>query len=223
MRAKMKDDIKDIFSNVNEWLKFAEAKNAALIVFHLGSIFGVATIITQNKCGTIPHPILYYLYSFIILSTVGLFFALFSFLPQTRIEDVLGKKIEDFFCSNNFAVEENLLFYGYINSCDRDSYLSKLCESCEREIGQCSKLELDYVNQIVTNSRLTVRKYFYFRIALFFTIIAVISPILLPLIILYNIVNRILIEQHENTFTYIVMFIISSVVSWRLIVKYVII
>lgn len=219
----MEEIVKDIFSNVNEWLKFAEAKNAALIAFHLGSIFGAATIITQTECGTIPKVILNYLYSFIILSSIGLLFVLFSFWPQIRIEDTLRNKIEDIFCFQRSAIEENLLFYGYINNCSRDLYLSKLCRCCNKEISECSKLELDYVNQIVTNSQIAVRKYFYFKVSLLFTIIALLSPILLPLIFVYNIFNCLIMRQYKKSTIHIIMFIISSLIAWKLIWKYVII
>lgn len=223
MRAKMKDDVKDIFSNVNEWLKFAEAKNAALIAFHLGSIFGAATIITQTECGTIPQPILYYLYSFIILSALGLFFAMFSFWPQTKIEAALSKKIEDFFHSRTPTTDGNLLFYGYIDECGKNRYLKELCGCYNRQQGSCTKLELDYVEQIFVNSRITVRKYFYFKIALLVTIVAVLSPISIPLIFLYNIVNCLLMKQYKRFLIHITFLIISSVIVWKLIWKYVIV
>lgn len=219
----MKDAVKDIFSNVNEWLKFAEAKNAALIAFHLGSIFGAATIITQSECGTIPQLILKYLYSFIILSSVGLFFTLFSFWPQTKIEAVLSKKIEDIFYSRTPMTNGNLLFYGYINDCGKDQYLSELCRCYSKNPTNCTKLELDYINQIVTNSRIAVRKYFYFKIALLLTIVAVLSPISLPLIFLYNIANCLLMKQYNKALIYFTLLIISSVIIWKLIWKYVIV
>lgn len=221
MMSKMEDNIKDIFSNVNEWLKFAEAKNAALIAFNLGSIFGAATVLTQKDV-SIPQPISNYLYSFIILSIVGLFFALFSFLPQTKIELVLSNKIEDLFLFKNSKIEDNLLFYGYISNCDRDLYLSKLCESCNKDVKDCSQLELDYINQILVNSRITVRKYLYFSFALFFTIIALLSPILLPVVFLYYSINCILIKQYEKAFLHLVMFSLSLILAWNLINKYVI-
>lgn len=37
----MYDKLKDIFTNVNEWLKFAEAKHAGLIVLNSGIVFGI--------------------------------------------------------------------------------------------------------------------------------------------------------------------------------------
>lgn len=221
MRAKMKDDVKDIFSNVNEWLKFAEAKNAALIAFHLGSIFGAATIITQTECDTIPQPIVYYLYSFIILSAIGLFFAMFSFWPQTRIEAALSKKIEDIFYSGTPAADGNLLFYGYINNCGKNKYLTELCGCYSKQPGSCTKLELDYVEQIVVNSRITVRKYFYFKIALLITIVAVLSPISLPVICLYNIANCLLMKQYKKSLIYFASFIISSVLIWKYVIPWI--
>mgnify|MGYP000870014583 CR=1 FL=1 len=221
--AKMEEAVKDIFSNVNEWLKFAEAKNAAIIAFHLGSTFGAATIITQSEPNTVPEVMLNYIYWFITLNSIGLFFALFSFWPQMRIEDVLREKIEDIFCFKRSAIEENLLFYGYINNCGRDLYLSKLCGSCNKEITECSKLELNYVTQIVTNSRIAVRKYFYFKVALLSTTIALLSPILLPVIFLYNIANCLIMKQYKKSLIHLIMFILSSLIAWKVIWKYVIV
>lgn len=213
----MKEAVKDIFSNVNEWLKFAEAKNAALIAFHLGSIFGAATIATQRDTPINP-PISTYLYSFIILSAIGLFFALFSFWPQTKIEAALSKKIEDFFHSKTPTTDGNLLFYGYINECGKNRYLNELCGCYNKQPGTCTKLELDYVEQIVVNSRITVRKYFYFKIALLITIVAVLSPISLPVICLYNIANCLLMKQSKKSLIYFASLIISSLLIWKYVI-----
>lgn len=184
----------------------------------MGSIFGAATIITQTECDTIPQPIVYYLYSFIILSAIGLFFAMFSFWPQTRIEAALSKKIEDFFHSRTPTTNENLLFYGYINECGKNRYLNELCECYNRQQGSCTKLELDYVEQIVVNSRITVRKYFYFKIALLVTIVAILSPVSLPVICLYNIANCLLIKQYKKSLIYFASLIISSLLIWKYVI-----
>lgn len=217
----MEDNIKDIFSNVNEWLKFAEEKNAALIAFNLASIFGAATIVTQNDTPIKPA-ISIYLYSFIILSIVSLFFALFSFWPQTRIENVINRKIKKCFLFKKPVIEGNLIFYGDINNCDSEVYLSKLCESCKKDVRDCSQLELDYVNQIIVNSHIAVRKYFYFKLALLFTLIALLSPILIPIIFLYNIINSLTMKQYKIFFIHLIMYILSLVLFLKLICKYVI-
>ena len=40
------DKLKDIFTIVNDWLKFAEAKSATLIAANAGLIFGIGRLIS---------------------------------------------------------------------------------------------------------------------------------------------------------------------------------
>jgi hypothetical protein len=172
----MKETLKDIFSNVNDWLKFAEEKNAALIALNIVSIFGTAATLTQNDV-PIPKYILYYLYSFIICNGLGLCIALYSFWPQTLNEDVFRKKIGDFFLTNS-EPGDSVLFYGHIKDYTPEFYLAKLRKSCSKEEGEYYDLELEYANEIIINSRITSRKYNYFKIALFFTLLGILTPMI---------------------------------------------
>ena len=53
-----KDNIKDIFSNINDWLKFAEAKSATLIACNGALIFVISILISSFE----PEgPYLFYL------------------------------------------------------------------------------------------------------------------------------------------------------------------
>ena len=71
-----------IFSNVNEWLKFAETKNGALIAFNSACIFGVLTIANE---GDIKPPNWYVItvVTFVLISTLISFSSLF---PRTKIK-----------------------------------------------------------------------------------------------------------------------------------------
>jgi hypothetical protein len=60
----MADKLKDIFENVNNWLKFAEAKNATLIAGNGLLIFGVLKTIHEVN---INIYLLYYIYFCLIL------------------------------------------------------------------------------------------------------------------------------------------------------------
>jgi hypothetical protein len=211
----MEDTLKDILLNVNEWLKFAEAKNAALIALNLGSIFGATTTITQSQ-HEIPQLILYYLYSFILLNGLGLFISLFSFWPQFH-EETLGKKIEDIVFPKKLRVKPSLLYYGLIRDYDPDMYLAKLCEFCKKEVDKCSSLELDYANQIVISSKITFRKYIYFKAALICTISAMLTPVILILsALLFKTTDYIIMEQYKKSLVPLTIFIISSIIIWKL-------
>ncbi len=155
---------KDIFDNVNTWLHFAEAKNVALIAMNialLSAIFSASNIYT---C--------FFLYftisSLFIVSTL---FCLFSFLPKlTRIQN------------NKTSCENNLLFYAYIASLTPTEYVKRIYNyyfenaSAGEEI---SPLHLDYAKEIVSNSRITVRKIKIFNCALATDFIALLLLILL--------------------------------------------
>ena len=165
-----KDTLKDIFSNVNEWLKFAEEKNAAIIIFNLSSIFGAAHIITQAKT-VIPQLILLYLYWLIVLNTLGLSVALFSFWPKTL------SLFDNYYDCKKLEKLDNTLYYGYIKCCEPKSYITRLCNSLQKEGEENSSFESNYAIQIVINSRVAFRKYRYFKAALILTINAILTPI----------------------------------------------
>lgn len=52
------DELKDIFENVNAWLKFAEGKNAALIAFNGALTVGLLRVLPNLR----PMPFLLSLY-----------------------------------------------------------------------------------------------------------------------------------------------------------------
>lgn len=73
------------FSNVNSWLNFAEAKNAANIVFVIACITAIFSLRNMNI-------ILYTVCIFLIISGIS---SLISFLP--RLGDKMRKNVYIFF------------------------------------------------------------------------------------------------------------------------------
>jgi hypothetical protein len=215
----MRETLKDIFENVNDWLKFAEAKNAALIVFNGASIFGaatfIATVITQ-KDTVIPKFILYYLYMFIIMNGLGLVIALYSFWPQTRVDEVLSKRIEDIF-SNRQESRSSILYYGHIKDYTLDSYLAKLRVFCDIGTRELSGLESDYASQIIINSRIAFRKYILFKLAIFFTISSLLTPFIsIPLMFFIKASSYLLMNRYKKFLIYVFVLFLSSFIAWKL-------
>ena len=60
----MEDKLKDIFENVNNWLKFAEAKNATIVAGNGLLIFGICRLLKDTS---INEWILYYIYFVIFI------------------------------------------------------------------------------------------------------------------------------------------------------------
>lgn len=235
----MEEILKDIYSNVNEWLRFAETKNAALISFNLVSIVGAATIITQSK-SSISKPILYYLCDFIILNIFGLSLALYSFWPIAQIlfnsgnnQDIGNvpiKKIKDKFFkkSEDKETKNNILYYAHIKKYEPTApelYLNELYKSCKKEGNnypkkegnKYSRLEHDYATQIIINSHITFRKYKYFKAALFCTISALLTPIVSILFSsLFKITNYLIIKQYKKSLMSFAIFTLTSFIAWKL-------
>ncbi len=177
----MEERLKNIFANINDWLKFAEAKNAAIIAFNGATLFGILQIIANKKLTDllIVH---YFLWAFIILEILGILIALFSFLPELKIP-LLGSKKRKL-----DPKKDNLLFFGHIVKFKPEEYLRALYASIglEKKEG-FEKLELHFANQIIVNSKISLRKYHFFRIALWLTIAGILSIIIGSTIYIFKI------------------------------------
>lgn len=68
-------------------------------------------------------------------------------------------------------MDSNLLHYAFIASLEIDEYLEKLNKSYWKnqyqDGSEFPQIERDYSNEIIQNSRITLKKQFYFKIALY--------------------------------------------------------
>ncbi len=161
--------LKEIFENVNNWLKFAEAKNATLIAGNGVIIFGIIKCLKDLE--SYPY-FIYYLCFVIILLSLSFIIALISFIANVKLPRYLFKEIDN----NN----KNLLFYGSIKNYNEESYLQALTDSLEITDTSIHKNEFCkmYAQQIIINSKITMRKFELFNLGLKITLFAILSPIL---------------------------------------------
>lgn len=161
----MEQRLSGIFANVNYWLKFAEAKNAALFAATSAMFFGIISL--AQGFTNLPSELIAYLVVCEIFLVVSAAFTLLSFIPRVKIPFItkLEKPVDD----------DNLLFYGDIAKYDAEAYLKKLVET---NLDDTSKLERDYADQIIINSRITLWKYRYFNIAMWLTLSVIATPIM---------------------------------------------
>lgn len=167
--VKIDVKLKEISENVNNWLKFAEAKNATLIAGNGVIIFGIIKCL--KDLGDYQY-FIYYLYFVITLLSLSFIIALISFMAKVKLPHYLFKKIDN---NNN-----NLLFYGSIQNYNEKLYLEELTESLG--INDSSIVENKfckmYAQQIIINSKITMRKFELFNIGLKITLCAILSPII---------------------------------------------
>lgn len=163
----MIERLKDIFENVNNWLKFAETKNATLVAGNGLLIFGILKIL-QNL--TIKDYVLWYVYFCLVLFTISLILSLISFIPKV--------KIPYFLLNGNIETADNLLFYGDLLKYNEKSLLEKIKQISPKDDNDASiVLNTMYAEQIIINSKITRNKLSLFDIAIKFTLAGIVSPI----------------------------------------------
>lgn len=166
LNSDMREELKYIFTNINDWLKFAEAKHGALITFNVATIFGIFQIIEK-----LSDKEQFYQVAFIFviaLLMASILVSLYSFIPITRPKpDCMSK--EDF---ERKSEGLNILFYKDVHNlnCHQVIELMKLNLGESKDVnGFDEKL----ATQIVNNARISYQKFSLFEIAGWFTWIGI--------------------------------------------------
>ncbi len=163
----MEERLKSVFDNVNEWLKFAEKKNAALIAFDSAVAFGVIGILKDVE--GLPRWIDWYLGFLVVLLLLGTIFSLLSFLPQLRVPWIFPRSRRD--------KRDSLLYFGHIAWHTPDSYIEALAQATNKRTKEPAPVEKLYAEQIVRNSQIALNKYLWFSAALWVTLTAFATPV----------------------------------------------
>ncbi len=149
--------LQQLLENTNTWLHFAEAKNAALIAFNVAII---AAFINSNL-SVICKPLFTGIIIGLLISTI---IALCSFKP---INKYLIK-------SDNADINLNLLHYAYVASLEKNEFLKKIYTVYWQETfintSIIPQIEIDYAEEIIQNSRITLEKQTYFKKAFYIDI-----------------------------------------------------
>lgn len=167
-----------VFHNVNDWLKFAEAKNAMLIAFNGASIFGSIKLLSLEFIKNSEFLEYYFLFVIICLvfSTVN---CLISFAPRVKI--IKG----GFYDSGKIP---NVLFFEYLKGRSNLEIIKEITGDTKTD--HYTTLQKDIAEQIKQNSINASRKYSHFTISVWITISAYITFPLAALFCLYTYVRE---------------------------------
>ncbi|TBG08446.1 hypothetical protein ELG79_36615 [Rhizobium leguminosarum] len=158
--------LRDIYSDVLQWLHFAEAKNAALATLNSAAIIGVATVYSQLNSTPLWLCWAMAVVSGFFLSSLLL--GILSFMPRLSLLPWSG--------TPTAGKPGNVWFFGHIAAMGVDGFLKELSRKSDTKIG-ASELESDLAQQIVVNSKIAVKKYAIFKLALWITLSGVITPV----------------------------------------------
>jgi hypothetical protein len=145
-------------TQVNDWLKFAEAKNVGIVGLDSGAIAVLMTYIT----GEHQYPVLAGI--LVIVGGVALIGSLLiglsSFFPQTNLEDLLGGRLA------KPSGADNLHFYGHLAKYMPNDLAAAVARRyAGAEPVGFSELQVDLAEQVVTNARITLHKLRLFAVA----------------------------------------------------------
>lgn len=153
-------------AQVNEWLKFAEAKNGALVVLNSAVVaLSIPPAIASHPWTDLAQ---LWLWTSWLLLAAGLLIALLSFLPATQIPFLDP--------AQPTSPNDNLIFFGHARNYDVEEYLHALRERTGAP--HDSGWERDVAGQIITNAKIASWKYSCFKGALWCTIAAIVTPVL---------------------------------------------
>jgi Family of unknown function (DUF5706) len=171
-----------IFQLVNDWLKFAEAKNAILFAF-LGA--GITAIVTYlSAAANAPKLLQIALLISMSLLFIGAIVCAISFLPKTDIERILWLRGKPSRKNARLLKDtDSFYFFGDIEKYSNSELLASINRLYfdDKFKVPFKKEDLDIANQIIVNSQIASRKFRFFVVSFWFLIFAII-PISVSLI-----------------------------------------
>lgn len=160
----------EILELVNNWLKFAEAKNAVIMAIAGTAIFNLIKLLITTELHIIAD---IYIVQLVICLTFSFLIALSSFVPITNYLFILPK--------DKTSESDNLLFFGHLAKYTKDDLIAKFNETEDTETN--TKYRGMYIEQIIINSRIAMSKYYFFNLAVTLFFWGILSPIIGPIVI----------------------------------------
>ena len=181
----MNEDLKYIFSNINDWLKFAEAKCAGLLALNLAAIIGLlqsASMFTddiQNGQGIL-----------IVLFSLSSLITLYSLIPKLNTLIKFYRTIPNLEAElkhrkDNNRPTINCIYFGDI-ACLTEAMFSTLATN--KPLDEHNSLTQLLIHQIVVNAQIALQKYRIFSLASWTTFVGYLFGIVL--IILHHFAGK---------------------------------
>ena len=159
------DALKDTLSLVNDWLKFAEAKNAVVVTATGVALWATIRLIMAEETGCQVDLYLSILVIFLLSSFIT---SLLSFLPVLNYRWIIPEPAE--------IANKNLLYFGYLSTLSNSQLIKKYREVTHTKETEVSELDDMYAEQIIINSRIALAKYEMFERAVKILLYGVLTP-----------------------------------------------
>jgi hypothetical protein len=161
VRRDVEKQLSDLLNRVIDWLKFAETKNTGAVGLASTALGVIVTFLVAGP--PVPTIAGFGLSLGALALMVSLMLAVASYFPSTNLEKhLMGERELP-------GPNDNLLYYGHLARYEPRGLSRAIADHYFDHPGESfvpSKLALDYAGQVITNSRITVRKLALFRYSL---------------------------------------------------------
>lgn len=156
----MKEELKYIFSNINDWLKYSEAKHGVIATINIAIIFGIFQLLDKFTAHEISYKKMFIVAICLLLLSILVTF--YSFVPITKHKlDCISD--EEF---SEKKIGMNIMFFGHIHCLREEQLLDLLRSNAGFDEGiKHTIYELNLANQIINNARITSHKFQLFKTA----------------------------------------------------------
>ena len=175
-----------IFQNVNDWLKFAEAKNGILLAFSGAAITATITILSTAQ--SLPDSLKVGLLLTTILLSICALVCSLSFLPKTNLERLLWLRSRPPKNTNYTKKDtDNLWYFAHLqkyNAIELLEAMNKLYFENQLSVPYKKEYE-DIAAQITINAEIAFLKFQIFTYAVY---VLIASILVIPFSILTNLI-----------------------------------
>ena len=155
-----------ILEMVNEWLQFAEAKNAGLVAL---DALALAAILAILPAAAVPGAVSGGLVAASLLLLASLGISLWSFIPRSDMGNLVSP------VGRRPRASDNLYYYGDICGYQPDQLAAEIARRYDKiqnyEPAQ-NPSHVDLASQVIANSRITVAKNRCFKLATWIALLA---------------------------------------------------
>jgi hypothetical protein len=165
----MEQKLTQVFALVNEWLRYAEAKNGALAALAAAALATVSNVLATAAALTTTFKVLGVTTAVCFAFSCSI--ALLSFVPLVN-----RPKLSSDRKGVNDAEKDNLLFFGDLCKYTPTEFLDSMTRRYfekDEYVAADEKYYLDLAEQIIVNSRITAIKFRFFKVGVWFLIAAI--------------------------------------------------
>ncbi len=161
------DELRDILESVNDWLKFAEAKNAVVVATSGFALWASVRLTLENETGCYASAYFAILSVFLLSGFVT---ALLSFMPVLNYRWIVP--------APSRVANGNLLYFGYLATLSKKQMLEAYLKATGSKETDIKELHEMYAEQIIINSRIALAKYAMFEFAIKVLLFGVLTPVI---------------------------------------------